>query len=97
MPLADNIRPQSLDDVVGQHHLLDKGQPLRAIIESNNLPNMIFYGPSGTGKTTVARIIAKNANMRLHKLNGTNASLADIKQVVSELNTIVGQNGVLLR
>ncbi len=96
MPLADNIRPQSLDDVVGQHHLLDKGQPLRAIIESNNLPNMIFYGPSGTGKTTVARIIAKNANMRLHKLNGTNASLADIKQVVSELNTIVGQNGVLL-
>ena len=96
MPLADNIRPQSLEDVVGQHHLLDEGQPLRAIIESNNLQNMIFYGPSGTGKTTIARIIAKNANMRLHKLNGTNASLADIKQVVSELNTIVGQNGVLL-
>lgn len=96
MPLADRIRPKSLDDIVGQRHLLEDGQPFRSIIESKYLPNMIFYGPSGTGKTTVAKIIAKKANIRMHYLNGTNASLSDIKDIMSETNTIVGQNGVLL-
>lgn len=96
MPLADIARPLEIDDVVGQHHILGKNKPLRKIIDSSYIPNMIFYGPPGTGKTTVARIIAQNANMRLHKLNGTSASTADIKQIVSELDTIIGQNGVLL-
>ncbi len=96
MPLADRIRPKSLDDIVGQRHLLEDGQPFRSIIESKYLPNMIFYGPSGTGKTTVAKIIAKKVNIRMHYLNGTNASLSDIKDIISETNTIVGQNGVLL-
>ena len=74
MPLADRIRPATLNDVVGQSHLIGKNRPLTKIIESGRIPNMIFYGPSGVGKTTVARIIADSANMRLHKLNGTNAS-----------------------
>ena len=96
MPLADKIRPKSLDDVVGQPHLLKKGQPFRAIVDSNHIPNMIFYGPSGTGKTTVAKIIAKNASMRLHYLNATSASLSDIKNILSETDTILGQNGILI-
>lgn len=96
MPLADKIRPESLEDVVGQAHLLGEGKPLRRIIETGKIPNMIFYGPSGVGKTTVARIIANSANMRLHKLNGTNASTADIKNITAELDTFLGSNGILL-
>lgn len=70
-PLADRIRPASLDEVVGQKHILGEGKALRRILDSGNIPNLIFYGPSGVGKTTVARIIAERADMRLHKLNGT--------------------------
>ena len=95
-PLADRMRPQSLDDVVGQHHLLDEGKPLRRILDSGKIPNMIFYGPSGIGKTTVASIIARQTNMRLHKLNGTTASTADIKQVIDELGSFAALDGILL-
>lgn len=95
-PLADKIRPLTLDDVVGQEHILAEGKPLRKIIESGTVPNMIFYGPSGVGKTTVARIIAENCGMTLHKLNGTSASTADIKQVVGEIGTFGTENGILL-
>lgn len=96
MPLADKIRPKTLDDVVGQPHLIGEGKPLLKIIQSGKIPNMIFYGPSGVGKTTIARIIADSANMRLHKLNGTSASTADIKDIVSEIDTFLGSNGILL-
>ncbi len=96
MPLADRIRPSSIEDVVGQRHLLGEGKPLRRVIESGKIPNMIFYGPSGVGKTTVARIIADSANMRLHKLNGTSASTSDIKSIVSEIDTLLGSGGILL-
>lgn len=96
MPLADKIRPKTLDDVVGQTHLLGDGKPLLKIIKSGKIPNMIFYGPSGVGKTTIARIIAESANMRLHKLNGTSASTADIKEIVAEIDTFLGSNGILL-
>ncbi|MDE7225719.1 MAG: AAA family ATPase, partial [Ruminococcus sp.] len=95
-PLADRIRPKTLDDVVGQKHILGENKPLRKIIESGTVTNMIFYGSSGIGKTTVARIIAENCNMTLHKLNGTNASLADIKDVISEIGTFGAENGILL-
>ncbi len=95
-PLADKIRPKTLADVVGQEHILADGKPLRRIIESGNVPNMIFYGPSGVGKTTVARIIAENCGMSLYKLNGTNASLADIKDVVADIGTFGSENGILL-
>lgn len=95
-PLADLIRPSSLDDVVGQKHLLDNGKPLRRIIDSGRIPNLIFYGPSGVGKTTVARIIAERTSMTLHKLNGTSASTADIREVVSQIGTFAGMNGILL-
>lgn len=96
MPLADKIRPKTLSDVVGQPHLLGEGKPLLKIIQSGKIPNMIFYGPSGVGKTTVARIIAESANMRLHKLNGTSASTSDIKDIISEIDTFLGSNGILL-
>lgn len=96
MPLADRIRPAALSDVVGQSHLIGKDRPLARIIESGKIPNMIFYGPAGVGKTTVARIIAQSANMRLHKLNGTSASTSDIKSVVSEIDTFLGNSGILL-
>ena len=95
-PLADRIRPQTLDDVVGQRHLLGEGKALRRIIESGMIPNMVFYGPSGVGKTTVASIIARNTNMHLCKLNGTTSSTADIRDVVAQVNTLQAVNGVLL-
>ena len=95
-PLADEIRPHSLDDVVGQKHILGQHGLLRRIVESGNVPNMIFYGPSGTGKTTVARIIAEKTNRTLRKLNATTAGLADIKEIISELDTLLTPGGVLL-
>ena len=95
-PLADRLRPQNLNDIVGQHHLLDEGRPLRNIIESGNIPNMVFYGPSGVGKTTLASYIAKKTNRSLRKLNGTTASTADIKSIFEELNGFDGINGILL-
>lgn len=95
-PLADRLRPQKIEDIVGQKHLLGEGMPLRNIIESGICPNLIFYGPSGTGKTTLARIIAEMTDKRLHHLNGTNASTADIRDIVSELDTFAAPNGILL-
>lgn len=95
-PLADRLRPEKIEDMVGQKHLLAEGMPLRNILDSGTLPNLIFYGPSGTGKTTLAKIIAKTTNRKLHKLNGTNASTADIKDIVSELDTLAAPNGILL-
>ena len=95
-PLADRLRPEKIEDMVGQKHLLAEGMPLRNILNSGTPPNLIFYGPSGTGKTTLAKIIAKTTNRKLHKLNGTNASTADIKEIVSELDTLAAPNGILL-
>ena len=95
-PLADEIRPHSLDDVVGQKHILGQRGLLRRIVESGSIPNMIFYGPSGTGKTTVARIIAEKTNRTLRKLNATTAGLADIKEIIAELDTLLTPGGVLL-
>ena len=95
-PLADRIRPTELGDVVGQKHLLGEGKPLRRIIESGQIPNMVFYGPSGIGKTTLASIIAGKTNKTLRKLNATTASTQDIKDVAAQINTFSGMNGILL-
>ncbi|MEE0857374.1 MAG: replication-associated recombination protein A [Ruminococcus sp.] len=95
-PLADRFRPSALEDIVGQEHLLGKGKPLRKIIENGEVPNLIFYGPSGVGKTTLATYIANKTNKTLRKLNGTTASTADIKEIVSQINTFSGLNGILL-
>jgi putative ATPase len=95
-PLADEIRPTTLDDVVGQEHILGPKGLLRRIIDSSNIPNMIFYGPSGTGKTTVANIIALKSGRALHKLNATTAGTSDIKGIIAELDTLLTPNGVLL-
>ena len=95
-PLADEIRPKSLDDVVGQKHILGRDGLLRRIVESGSTPNMIFYGPSGTGKTTVARIIAERTQRSLRKLNATTAGISDIKHIIDELDTFLTPGGVLL-
>ena len=95
-PLADRLRPRNLDEVYGQEHILGKGAILRRLIESGKIPNLIFYGPSGTGKTTVANIIAEQTNRHLFKLNATTASTADIKNIVAQLDTFMAPNGVLL-
>lgn len=95
-PLADRIRPVSLDDIVGQKHLIGENMPLRNIIESGELPNMIFYGPSGTGKTTLARMIAKKTDRTLRKLNCTTAGTQDIRDIVNDLNSFTAPNGILL-
>ncbi|HHV32298.1 replication-associated recombination protein A [Caproiciproducens sp. LBM24188] len=95
-PLADRLRPQTLDEIVGQRHLLGPGKALRRIIESGEIPNMVFYGPSGIGKTTLASIIARKTNRSLCKLNGTTASTSDIRDVVGRLDTLAAPNGILL-
>ena len=95
-PLAQRLRPRDLNEVWGQQHLLAPGRVFRRTIDSGRIPNMIFYGPSGVGKTTVARIIAEGSGMRLHKLNGTSASTGDIKAVLSEIGTLHAAGGILL-
>ena len=95
-PLADEIRPKTLDEVVGQKHILGKDGLLRRIIEGGDIPNLIFYGPSGTGKTTVANIIAQRTNRPLHRLNATTASISDIKDIIADIGTLLAPDGVLL-
>ena len=95
-PLADLLRPQSLNEMVGQQHLLKKGSVFRNSVDSGHVGNMIFYGPPGVGKTTVANIIAKNSNLTLHKLNGTSASIDDIKNVIREVDSLLNTKGILL-
>lgn len=95
-PLADRIRPTDISEVVGQKHLLSEGKPLRKIIESGNIPNLIFYGPSGVGKTTLASIIAKKSGKKLYKLNATTASTADIREMLESTNMIGAEEGILL-
>ncbi|MEG1304667.1 MAG: AAA family ATPase, partial [Oscillospiraceae bacterium] len=95
-PLASLLRPSSLDEVFGQRHLLEKGMVFRNAIDSGTIPNMIFYGPSGVGKTTIARIIAKSSNMQLFHLNGTSASTADVREAIASTETLAGADGILL-
>ena len=95
-PLADRMRPTRLEDVVGQTHLIGEDKLLRRIIENNEVPNMIFYGPSGVGKTTVANIIASKTGKTLHKLNATTSSVSDIKNIAATLDSFLAPEGVLL-
>ena len=95
-PLADLLRPQTLDEIFGQEHILGENGILRRLVDGGNVPNMIFYGPSGTGKTTVAKIIAQQTNRTLHHLNATTASTADIKEIAAQLDTFLAPNGILL-
>ena len=95
-PLADEIRPKTLDEVVGQRHLLSPGAVLRRLIDSGTEANMVFYGPSGTGKTTIANIIARQTNKTLHRLNATTASLQDVKDIIADVGTLLAPGGILL-
>ncbi len=95
-PLADRIRPQTIDEIVGQQHLLGPGKALRNIVETGDVPNLIFYGPSGVGKTTLANIIAKETNKKLYRLNATTSGIQDIKDMVADVGTLAAPNGILL-
>ena len=95
-PLADEIRPKTLDEVVGQKHLLAPGAVLRRLIESGAEANMVFYGPSGTGKTTIANIIAQRTHKTLYRLNATTASLQDVKDIIADVGTLMAPGGILL-
>ena len=95
-PLADEIRPQRLDEVVGQRHLIGPGGVLRRLIDAGTSANMIFYGPSGTGKTTIANIIANKTNKTLYRLNATTASLQDVKDIIASVGTLMAPGGILL-
>ena len=95
-PLADRMRPSCFDEIAGQTHLVGKAGILRRLTENNRIPNMIFFGPPGTGKTTVANIIASMSGMQLYKLNATSASLSDVKDVISSTDNIFSENGTLL-
>ncbi len=95
-PLADRIRPKTIDEVAGQRHLIGDGKILRKIIESGEIPNLIFYGPSGVGKTTIAKIIASQTGKKLCYLNATTAGTADIKEIIGEIGTMEASNGILL-
>ena len=95
-PLADLVRPLTLDEVVGQQHLIAEGSMLKKLLDVGHIPNMIFYGPSGTGKTTIANIIAKTSNKKIFKLNATEAKTSDIKDIISQINTLEATNGILL-
>jgi putative ATPase len=95
-PLADKLRPTTLDDLIGQKHLLEKGSVFRNFLENGKITNMIFYGPPGVGKTSVANIIANLTNKTIYKLNGTTAKLDDIKSITNELESLINEDGVLL-
>ncbi|MDY3281516.1 replication-associated recombination protein A [Dysosmobacter sp.] len=95
-PLADEIRPKSLDEVVGQKHLIGKDGVLRRLIEGGTSANMVFYGPSGTGKTTIANIVAERTQKTLYRLNATTASLQDVKDIIGDVGTLLAPGGVLL-
>ena len=95
-PLADRLRPTQIEDVVGQQHLLSEGKMLNKLLKSGHIPNMIFYGPSGVGKTTVANIIANLSDKKLYKLNATNCSVSDVKTIISDTDSLEGYNGILL-
>jgi len=95
-PLADRVRPTTLEDIVGQDHIIGQGKIINRIVESKSIPNMIFYGPSGTGKTTVAHIMAQCSHKRIFKLNGTHANMEDIKNITSQVGTLTTMEGILL-
>ena len=94
--LAEKFRPKSLYDIVGQEHILGKGKVLRRLIENKNVSNLIFFGPPGIGKTTIAQLVAKGSNKKLFKLNGTTASVKDIQEIAKTLDTLEGYNGVVV-
>ena len=96
IPLSQKIRPKNLNEIFGQKHILGNDGLFAKIIDSGEIPNLIFYGPPGTGKTTVAQIISEKTNKKLYRLNATTASLSDIKEIVTSINPIVTPNGVLL-
>src|SRR6516165_5916712 len=92
-PLAARLRPQSLDEVVGQQHLLGKGKPLRVLIESDRLSSLILWGPPGTGKTTIARLIAGVTEKAFETLSAVSAGVKDVREIAERARQRLGERG----
>ena len=95
-PLAERMRPVKIEDMIGQGHIIGKGKALANMINAKKITNIILYGPSGTGKTSLANIISHTLNMEFFKINATTSSVSDIKQVISKSNEISNLNGIIL-
>ena len=95
-PLADRMRPESFAHVYGDAKLFSENGIFSRMIKTGHIPNMIFYGPSGTGKTTSANILAKASGKTLYKLNATSAGISDIKDIIAQTNSFLGSDGILL-
>src|SRR3954471_18081570 len=92
-PLAARLRPRKLDEVVGQRHLLGEGKPLRVLIESDRLSSVVLWGPAGTGKTSVARLVAGATSKAFESLSAVNAGVKDVREVVERARDRLGQQG----
>ncbi len=92
-PLAARLRPRTLDDVVGQDHLLAPGAPLRLLLEADRLSSVVFWGPPGTGKTTLARLVADSTAKAFEQLSAVSASVKDVREVIARAEARLGQHG----
>ena len=96
MPLADKYRPSKIEDIAGQRHVVGPGKLFNNMLEKNYYPNMIFFGAPGIGKTTIAEILAANADKSFFRINASNSSLEDVKKVIGEIGKLQNSSGILL-
>ena len=92
-PLAARLRPRSLDDVVGQQHLVGAGRPLRTLVEQDRLTSAIFWGPPGTGKTSLAEVVARTTRRTFERMSAVNAGVKDVREAIERARQRLGEHG----